>query len=416
MVEIHRRCCGIDVHKKSLAVCVSLWEEDGRLEQYKRLFGTMTSELRGLGQWLAEQRVTHVGMEATGVYWEPVWNVLEPMGFQLLLVNPEHYKALRGRKTDLKDGERLCEFLQLGQLEGSFIPPPPIRALRVYTRYRARVAQERATLSNRVQKLLEQANVKLASVASDVLGVSGRRMLRALAKGYGDPETLAELARGKLREKLGQLREALNGCVLDYHRVMLRELLANLQEIERRLGRIDERIEALLAPYAAIVERWQQIPGVDRVSAAVLLAEIGPDAAQFPTAAHLSSWAGICPGNHQSGQKRGRGTTRGGNRWLRRTLCQAAWAASHTKQSYLAAQFRHLAGRRGYKRAVVAVANSILEIAYHLLERGCDYQDLGADYFDRRRDAAAVARRLTKRLQALGFEVTLAPATPSVHA
>lgn len=400
------RVCGIDVHKKSLAVCISIMEGGQAAQREKAVFGTVTKELRRLSQWLRAGGVTHVAMEATGVYWEPVWNVLEPAGFQLLLVNPEHYKALRGKKTDMKDGERLAEFLQLGQLEGSFIPGADIRALRAYTRYQARLAEQRATISNRVQKVLEQCNIKLASVASDVLGVSGRLMIRALLEGQSSSEQMAELARGSLRRKLPELQAALEGFPLVHHRILLEELLHTLTHVETQIERVQTQIEATAKPYESIWRRWMQIPGVNRSVALVLLAELGPNASQFPDARRVSSWAGVCPGNHQTGGKRQRGTTRGGNRWLRRALCEAAWAASRTKNTYLSAQFRRLAARRGFKRALIAVANSILVIAYCMLQRECDYREMGADYFQHR-NRAAFARQYTQRLRALGFEVTL---------
>lgn len=406
MRTIRPRVCGIDVHKKSLAVCCSIWDGTGEPERRKRIVGTTTRELQQLRDWLTEQGIRDVAMEATGVYWEPVWNVLEPAGFELLLVNPEHYKALRGKKTDLKDGTRLAEFLQLGQLEGSFIPPPAIRALRSYTRYYARLAEQRATISNRVQKVLEQCNIKLASVASDVLGVSGRRMLEALIAGQHSAAELADMARGVLRRKIPELTEALEGCVFAHHRLLLTELLETLRETEKRMQTLLAEIETAAQPYTAIWQRWMQIPGVSRIVAIALLAEMGPDAAQFPDANRLCSWAGLCPGNHQTGGKRRHGTTRGGNPWLRRALCEAAWAASRTKNTYLAAQFRRLAARRGLKRALIAVASSILVIAYHMLQRNSDYHDLGGDYFQvRQRDA--IAKLYVKRLSALGFKVAL---------
>jgi transposase len=342
MQKLLPRVCGIDVHKKSLAVCCSVWDGQQTPQREKAIFGTVTAELRRLSLWLASFGVTHVAMEATGVYWEPVWNVLEAAGFQLLLVNPEHYKALRGKKTDLKDGERLAEFLQLGQLEGSFVPGTEMRALRAYTRFYARLAEQRATLSNRVQKLLEQCYIKLASVASDVLGVSGRLMIRALLAGQRSPQQIAELARGRLRDKTPQLCAALEGCLLTHHRILLQQLLDTLGQVEANMERLLQQIEASAQPYELIWKRWTQIPGVSRIVAFVLLAELGPDASQFADPSRVSSWAGVCPGNHQTGGKRQRGTTRGGNRWLRRALCEAAWAASRTRNTYLAAQFRRL--------------------------------------------------------------------------
>jgi transposase len=411
MQSLLPRVCGIDVHKKTVAACTSIWDGHGPAQHEKRAFGTVTGELRQLSQWLREREITHVAMEATGVYWEPVWNVLEAAGFELLLVNPEHYKALRGKKTDFKDGERLAEFLQLGQLEGSFIPPPEIRALRAYTRFYARLAEQRATLSNRVQKLLEQCNIKLASVATDVLGVSGRLMLRALLAGQTNPTEIAQLARGTLRRKIPQLAAALEGCLLPHHHVLLEHLLTTLDRIEAEMEQLHVQIEATAQPYAAIWKRWMQIPGVSRTVTFVLLAELGPDASPFVDASRVSSWAGVCPGNYQTGGKRQRGTTRGGNRWLRRALCEAAWAASRTQNTYLASQFRRLAARRGFKRALLAVANSILVIAYCMLQRQTDYRELGPDYLQARQRRVS-ARCYTRRLQALGYEVALTERKP----
>ena len=411
MDVVYRRCCGIDVHKCTIAACVSLWEEDGAIRKDKRIFGTTTGELRCLAEWLSSHGIRHIAMEATGVYWEPVWNVLDRNeDWELRLINPEHCKGLRGKKTDLKDGERISELLQHGLLNSSFVPPSDIRALRDLTRHRVQLQQRRATLANRIQKLLEKGNIKLASVATDVLGVSGRAMLNRLAEGEQDPLKLAELARSRLRGKMDELVAALEGCLQEHHQFLLRELLQDLSRVEEQVVRTEQEIAKRMAPFEDVLQRLETIKGVSRVTAWTLVAEMGIHMEQFPTADHLASWAGVCPGNNESGGKRKSGKTRQGNRWLRRALCEAAWAAAHSKDNYLCAQFKRLAIRRGGKRALMAVANTILRIAYHLIAHPCVYRDLGSDYFDRGREQQLTGR-LVKRLEGLGHEVTLRPAT-----
>lgn len=402
----YRNCCGLDVHKETIAACIIAESADGTSCKEKRVFGTMTQHLRELAQWLRQASVAAVAMEATGVYWMPVWNVLEREGLHLLLINPEHYKAVRGKKTDLKDGERIAELLQDGRLEGSFVPSTNIRILRDLTRYRVKLVQHQATLSNRIQKLLEQANIKLASVATDVLGVSGRAMLHALAQGESDPERLADLAKMQLRRKLDALQLALDGCVLPHHRLLLSEMLEDWNHLEAKIARMEQEIERQMRPFQKAVDAWMTIPGIKHRLAWTLVAEIGPNVDTFPSASQMVSWAGICPGNNETAGKRKSGTTRKGNRWARRALCEAAWAASRTKNTYLSAQFRRLAALRGTKRAVVAVASTILTIGYHLLKRGTTYQELGGNYFDRR-NVLRTTNRLVKRLEALGHRVTL---------
>lgn len=407
MEKLRMHCAGIDVHKRSVAVCALVWDGAGEPQKHKRSFGTMTADLRDLSRWLQQLEIRAAAMEATGVYWLPVWQVLEQDGFELLLINPEHYKALRGKKSDDKDGERVAEFFQRGLLESSFVPRPEMRALRDLTRYRARLAQRRATISNRVQKLLEEANIKLAAVASDVLGVSGRAMLEALARGESDPAVLAEKAVGRLRDKLPALQRALDGCMADHQRLLLRRMLTDLKQLEAHLAALEQEIRRRVKPYQSALQRWRQIPGVSETTSWVLLAELGPDAGQYPSAKHACSWAGVCPGLHQSGSRPNRGSTRAGNRWLRRALCEAAWAASHTNNTYLAAQFKRLAGRKGVKRAIVAVAHTILTIAYYQLQRQCDYRELGAEHLDRRKKAATAARYI-RWLQERGYTVSVA--------
>jgi len=404
MQVVHEVCCGLDVHKKGVTACV-LWAS-GRRRQ-TRAFGTFTRELLELGDWLRACGVTHVAMESTGVYWKPVWNLLEGQ-FEVLLVNAQHIKAVPGRKTDQKDSEWIADLLQHGLLRASFVPPSPIRELRDLTRYRASLAQEINRIANRIQKVLEDANIKLASVATDTLGASGRAMLEAMIQGEQDSRRLAEMAQGKLRNKIPELQEALQGRVSRHHRFLLRELLDHLYFVESKMQRIEQEVAERLGPFQSEVARLCTIPGVDRVTAWGLLAEIGLSMKQFPDAQHLASWAGLCPGSHESAGKRKSGKIRKGSLWLRRCLCQGAWAVSTKKNNYLSALYRRLAARRGSKRATIAVAHKLLVIAYYILRDGTCYSDLGADYFDRL-NPEGLRRRLTKRLEGLGFKVTLEP-------
>jgi transposase len=408
MQVIHSCCAGLDVHKETVSACVSVCQPDGSKAQEVRVFGTFTRDLLALADWLKQQGVTHVAMEATGVYWRPVWAVLEGQ-FEQLLVNPQHIKAVPGRKTDAKDSEWIADLLQHGLLKGSFVPPTPIQDLRDLTRYRAELRQAQTRVANRIQKFLEQANLKLASVASDVLGVSGRQMLEAIIGGQESPQRLAELARGRLRSKIPELSRALDGRVRDHHRFMLAEYLDEWETLGQRITRMEEEIDKRMVPFEPAVTLWKSIPGVDQVTACSLVAEIGVNMSQFPTAQHLASWAGVCPGNHESGGKRKSGKTRDGNRWLRRTLCQAAWAATRKKNCYLSAQFKRLAARRGVKRAVMAVAHSLLIIAYTMLKTGKGYHELGGNYLEQI-NKDQLQRYFVKRLQRLGLKVTVEPA------
>jgi transposase len=381
MQVVYICCAGLDVHKETVSVCISRCEADGKKRQQVRVYGTFTQDLLALVDWLQENGVTHVAMEATGVYWRPVWTVLEGH-CQQILVNPQHIKAVPGRKTDTKDCEWIADLLQHGLLKGSFVPPTPIQDLRDLTRYRIELRQSQNRVANRIQKFLEQANLKLSSVASDVLGVSGRRMLEAIIAGQDHPEQLAQWARGRLRSKVADLAQALTGRVRDHHRFLLAEYLDEWEALEQRIQRIEAEIDQQIRPFEPAVVLWQTIPGVDRVTACHLVAEIGVDMYHFPTAQHLASWAALCPGHHESAGKRKSGKTRAGNKWLRRTLCQAAWAVTRKKNCYLAAQFKRLAARRGVKRAALAVAHSILIIGYHLLKTGQGYQELGGNYLE----------------------------------
>jgi transposase len=432
----------MDVHKDSVTACVLLIDEDGEFREQKRHFSTMTRGLKKMSAWLAGLRVEAIAMEATGVYWKPVWNILEAeQKFQLLLVNAHHIKQVPGRKTDQKDAAWIADLLQHGLLKGSFVPPPVIRRLRDLTRMRVKVRQMLASFANRIQKVLEDANIKLGSVASDVLGVSGRHMLHAMVEGQQDPKQLAELAQGRLREKLGDLQLALEGQITDHHRFQLKFLLEFVQFGERRLSQLEDEIRRLISqaepaavqpeeavttelaapgtgatpetsPLQAVVELWDTIPGIDELTASTLVAEMGANMDQFPTARHAAKWAGMCPGNKESAGKRLSGKTAKGSVWLRRALCQAAWAASRTKNTYLAAQYHRLIGRKGKKKTIVAVAHTLLIIAYYVAKRQRPYQELGGDYFDRI-NANAMQHRLVKKLRTLGYEVTLTPITPT---
>lgn len=409
---VYACCAGLDVHKETVVVTVRRRQEDGKVRQQTRTYGTMTQQLLELGDWLEAEGVTHLAMESTGVYWKPIWNLLEER-FTILLVNAQHIKHVPGRKTDVKDSEWIAQLLQCGLLRGSLVPPPPQRELRELTRQRRQMVHAKASVANRIQKVLEDANIKLGSVATDVLGVSGRDMLQALIAGETDPVKLAELARRKLRAKIPALRLALRGRVTDHHRFLLKLLLDELTNLEELIERLTSRItEVLSAPFAEAIKRLATIPGIDVRAAENVLAEIGMDMDVFPTAGHLASWAGMCSGQQESAGKRQSGRTRKGNQWLRTTLVQIAWAASRTKHTYLSSQYRRLASRRGKKRALVAVGHTILVMIYHLLREGTTYQELGGDYFDRL-DSERLTRTLVRRLERLGHEVVLKPKEPA---
>jgi transposase len=416
MDTLFPKVAGLDVHLKTVQAAVRCCQPSGKLLKQVRCFGTMTRDLRALADYLAASGVTHVALEATGVLWKPVWNLLEGR-FTLLLVNPRHLKKVPGRKTDVSDAEWIAQLLQHGLLRGSFVPPRVVRNLRDLTRHRAQLAGEHTRVANRIHKLLEDANVKLGTVASDVLGKSGRAMLRALLRGEQDTEKLAELAQGMLRKKIPQLKLALEGNCTEHHRYLLGRLLSHVGYLENQTrelsGRIALRLDELLP--AADRERLDRIAGVNRTTIENVIAEIGADMSVFPDEHHLASWCGICPGNEESAGRRLRSRTRKGNRWLRRALAEAAWAASHVKDSYLPSQFRRVAARRGKKRALLAVGHSLLVIMYHVLKHQVEYQDLGSDYFDRL-EPQRLQRYLVNRLQRLGYHVTLSPMTPDGRA
>jgi len=405
MERVIERGAGLDVHKKSVTACVRVPGSAGSRRQEVQTFGTTAAALLTLRDWLQAHGVTHVAMESTGVYWKPVYYVLEEL-FTCLLVNAAHVSKVPGRKTDVRDCEWLAQLLEHGLLRGSFVPPVAIRELRDLTRYRAVLVQDRTREANRLHKVLTDAGIQLASVASNVLGKSGRAMLTALVEGTTDPGVLADLAQGKLRSKLPALREALTGHFRPHHALLVSQLLAHLDYLDEALAVLTADIETALAPFAGEAARLDAIPGIGPRTAEILIAELGVDMRQFPTARHVASWAGLCPGNHESAGKHYSGKTRSGNIWLKRALCQAAWAASHTRHTYFAAQFRRLAAKRGKKRAIIAVAHSLLVVIYTMLKQGKGYLELGADYFEKLH-ADDFKRYLVRKLEAQGYKVTL---------
>lgn len=402
------RCAGLDVGKDEVVVCVRTPARDGPGRRVElRRFPTFTSGLEALADWLSAEGVVEVVMEATGPYWKPIWYVLEDRGFELKLVNAKHVKMVPGRKTDLADAAWLAELLEHGLLRSSFVPPAEIRELRDLTRYRKRLIQTHTAECQRVQKVLEDAGIKLDSVASDVLGVSGRAMLRALIDGERDPEVLAELAKGVLRKKIPLLREALRGRFREHHATMLRIIFEHVEQLEASITTLDGEVDRVIAPFAQARDRLSTITGVGKRAAEAIIAEIGVDMGRFPTAAHLASWAGMCPANNITGGKRHQAGSLHGNRWLGEMLNQCAVAASHTRDTYLAAQYWRLTRRIGKRKAAVAVGHSILVICWHLLANDCDYDDLGGDWFTRRTDNVKRRDHLIRQLHDLGYGVTL---------
>jgi len=402
------RCAGLDVGKLEVVACVRAPDGKGGRRSEVRTYDTFTSGLEALAGWLGAEGVTEVVMEATGQYWKPIWYLLEDCHFELLLVNARHVKILPGRKTDVGDAAWLAELLEHGLLRGSFVPPPVIRELRDLTRYRKRLIQAHASEEQRIHKTLEDAGIKLDSVASDVLGVSGRLMLNALVAGERDPEVLADLAKRRLRSKIPELRQALRGRFGDHHALLVRLSLTHIEQLEAAIAELDARVDAMIAPFERARDRLDTITGVGKRAAECIIAEIGVDMSVFPTAGHLASWAGRCPGNNKTGGKRRSGKTTKGNRWLGDILTECAWAAAHTRDTYLSAQFWRLARRIGKQKAAIAVGHSILVIAWHLLSNDCDYQDLGGDFFARR-DTDRARQRAIAQLEQLGYQVTLEP-------
>jgi transposase len=405
MDTVLTHCAGLDVHQATVVATVRVpGSAEGR-RVVTETFGTMTPDLIALREWLQAYGVTHVALESTGVYWRPVYYMLED-AFTLLLINMRHLSHVPGRKTDVQDSEWLAQLLEYGLLRSSFVPPPEIRELREVTRYRVQQVRDRAQEVNRLCKVLEDAGLKLTTVASDVLGASGRAMITALVEGTTDPHVLADLARGRLRKKLPDLRRALQGRFRPVHAFLLEQILAKIDFLDETLDRITDELDRRLVPFEPMLKVLDTIPGVDRIGAISIVAETGGDMARFPTAAHLCSWAALCPGQNESAGKRHTGKTRKGNRYLRATLIQASLGAMRTKGSALQARYHRVKRHRGHKKAIVAVAHQILEIAFYLMRDTVTYQELGADYFDRRH-AERATRRHVKQLEALGYRVTI---------
>jgi len=405
MEVIHERCAGLDVHARRVMACARIVTE-GRASREVRTFGTSTADLRELASWLEEKGCTHVAMESTGVYWKPVWHVLEGR-FELVLANAMQVRNMPGRKSDVNDATWIAELLAHGLIRPSFVPPAPVQQLRDLTRTRKQLVREIARHTLRVQKVLEDANVKLTTVASNVVGVSGRAVLCAIVDGESNPERLADLTQGRLKASREQIVEALRGTLTEHHRFMIKLHLEQIEQLERAVRDVEARAGA--GPFRAAIELLSTIPGVSETTATVIVAEIGDDMTRFPSAGHLVSWAGLCPRLDESAGKRLSNRTRRGAPWLKTVLVQAAWAASNKRNSYFRARFLRLKARRGPKKAVVAVASSMLVAAYHMLKTGAVYQDLGADHFDRL-DRHKATDRLVRRLTALGYRVRLEPA------
>ena len=403
MKVLYERCAGCDVHKDGITVHIVVPEG-----QETRTFGTTTNALLTLIEWLVEWKVTHVAMESTGVYWKPVYNLLEAAELTVFVVNAAHMKAVPGRKTDVRDAEWICDLMRHGLLRPSFIPPRAQRELRELVRYRISLIAERGDEANRIQKVLEGGNIKLGSVATDILGKSGRAMLQAMAAGTTDPAILAGMAQGKLRAKHAALMEALRGRLTDHQQKMLRMQLDHVRSLDQLIDALDAEVVVRLDPFQKEIERLDTIPGVNQRAAEVILAEVGADMKRFPNAAHLASWTGICPGNNESAGKRRSGRTRKGNRTLRRTLTEAGWAAGKTKNTYLGAAYRRIKARRGGKKAAIAIGHKILGIAYVVLRDGVEYRDLGVNYYDEGKKDAVV-RHAIKRLEQLGYKVAVQP-------
>ncbi len=404
MEVLYSKCCGLDVHQKTVVAC--LITPEGK---EARTFRTMTGDLLQLANWIGAKEVTHVAMESTGVYWRPVYNILEALGLTLLVMNARYTKAVPGRKTDVKDAEWIADLLRHGLVTGSFIPDRPQRELRELVRYRRSLIRQRAQVVNRIQKILEGANIKLGSVASNIRGVSGCAMLEAISRGEEDVQVLAGYAKGRLKEKRSELEEALRGLIGPHQRIILQSQLRLIAFLDEEVARMDAEVAERMRPIEETLKRVDGIPGMGRRTAEDVLAEIGVDVSRFPSVAHLASWARLCPGNNESAGKRKAGTTGHGNPWLSDTLVEAAWGATRTRGTYLAAQYHRLAARRGAKRAIMAVAHSILVIVYSLLKNGGEYRELGSNYFDERKRMSTI-HRAVRRIEGLGYQVELQPA------
>jgi transposase len=409
MDAIIERCCGIDVHKKSLTACLLIGSLEGKSEVTIKTFSTMTSDLLKLKDWLEKEGCTHIALESTGVYWKPVFNLLEDT-MRVILANARDIKNVPGRKTDIADCQWIAQLLRCGLIKPSFIPQPEIRDLRDLTRYRRKLIQSLTSEKNRVQKVLEDTNIKLSSVASDIFGVSGQLMINALLNDEASPQEIAELAKGRLRSKIAELTEALTGKVREHHRFMIEQSLQHIAYLTDAITRLNLRIGNCMTPFRQVEELLQTIPGVKKKTLEPIIAEMGVNMEQFPSAGHLASWAGVAPGNNESAGKRRSGKVTQGNKWLKNALLEAAHGASKSKGTYFKAQFHRLAGRRGKKRALVAVAHSILIIVYYMIKNNCNYQEIGEDYFDKINHKVVVKRQV-QRLEKLGYKVKLEPAT-----
>ena len=411
MDVLYEHCAGLDVHKKTVVACVLHHQPDGTTLKETRSFSTMLPGLEQLRDWLLAEGCSHAGMEATGVYWKPVYNVLEGY-LELLVINAEHIKAVPGRKTDVKDAQWIAELVRHGLVRSSFIPERNQRDLRELTRYRTALIQDRSRVVNRLQKTLEGGNIKLASVLSDIMGVSGQNILDALLSGEEDPETMADLAHWRVQSKRAELEQSLMGKLSHRLRFVVAQQLRQIRNLDQQIAACDAEVAQEMRPFDAEIERLDAIPGLARRGAENILAETGTDLSRWPTAAHFIAWSGLCPGNRASGGKRKPARTRKGNPWLKRTLTEAAWAAGRSKQSYLGVRLRQLSTRLGLKRAVVAVGREILTIIYYMITRQRSYQDLGVHYIEER-DRVAIQKRAVRQLQNLGFNVSLTETAPA---